>query len=152
MGFSGAQAQVSTHCFFKSHSSRAGLGCDRGQLGMRGTEGSTKETYVMEPTVIAEGMNAPQALDFSLYGLWLKADIVVKSVMGILIFASFWSWAIMIDKWFSMGRVRRKADKFENAFWSGKPLEELYRQLGSKARSSHGLGVWRSDEGVAPVL
>ena len=86
----------------------------------------------MDATVIAEGMNAPQALDFSLFGLWLKADLMVKSVMVILALGSFWSWAIMIDKYFTMGRVRRKADKFENVFWSGKPLEDLYRQLGQK--------------------
>ena len=86
----------------------------------------------MDATVIAEGMNAPQALDFSLFGLWLKADLMVKSVMVILLLGSFWSWAIMIDKYFTMGRVRRKADKFENVFWSGKPLEDLYRQLGQK--------------------
>jgi len=86
----------------------------------------------MDATVIAEGMNAPQNLDFSLYGLWLQADLMVKSVMVILALGSFWSWAIMIDKYFTMGRVRRKADKFENVFWSGKPLEDLYRQLGQK--------------------
>jgi len=86
----------------------------------------------MDATVIAEGMSAPQNLDFSLYGLWLQADLMVKSVMVILALGSFWSWAIMIDKYFTMGRVRRKADKFENVFWSGKPLEDLYRQLGQK--------------------
>ncbi len=86
----------------------------------------------MDATIIAEGMNAPQALDFSLYGLWLKADLVVKTVMVTLVLASFWSWAIMIDKWFTMGKVRRRADKFESVFWSGKSLDDLYRQLGQR--------------------
>ncbi len=86
----------------------------------------------MDATIIAEGMNAPQALDFSLWALFLKADVVVKSVMSMLLVASVWSWAIIIDKWLSIGRVQRKADKFENAFWSGRPLDELYRSLGQK--------------------
>ena len=87
----------------------------------------------MDATIIAEGMNAPQALDFSLWSLFLKADAAVKTVMVSLILASVWSWAIMIDKWLIVGRARRKADKFENTFWSGRPLDELYRSLGQKA-------------------
>ncbi len=87
----------------------------------------------MDATIIAEGMNAPQALDFSLWALFLKADVAVKTVIVSLMLASVWSWAIMIDKWLAVGRVRRKADRFENTFWSGRPLDELYRSLGQKA-------------------
>ncbi len=87
----------------------------------------------MDTSVIAEGMNAPAALDFSLWALFFKADMIIKSVIVILILASFWSWAIIIDKWFNIGRLSRKADRFEQMFWSGKPLEDIYRNLGSRA-------------------
>jgi len=86
----------------------------------------------MDTTVIAEGMNAPAALDFSIWALFLKADFVVKSVILILVIASFWSWSIIIDKWMTMSRMSRKADRFENTFWSGRPLEDLYRSLGTR--------------------
>lgn len=87
----------------------------------------------MDTSVIAEGMNAPAALDFSLWALFIKADMVIKSVIVILIAASFWSWAIIIDKWVNIGRSERKANRFEQMFWSGKPLEDVYRNLGSRA-------------------
>ncbi len=71
--------------------------------------------------------------DFSLWSLFLRADPVVKSVMGILIIASIWSWAVMIDKSLSFGRLKRKAVKFEAQFWSGKPLDDLFRKTRDKA-------------------
>jgi len=87
----------------------------------------------MDASVIAQGINAPQAVDFSLWALFLRADMAVKVVMSVLVLASVWSWAIMIDKWLAVGRARRKADRFEHTFWSGRPLDELYRTLGQKA-------------------
>jgi len=70
--------------------------------------------------------------DFSLWNLFLSADWVVKAVMGILVIASIWSWAIIIDKSMVFGRLKRKSAKFEDMFWSGKPLDELYRKIGDK--------------------
>jgi biopolymer transport protein TolQ len=71
--------------------------------------------------------------DFSLWSLFLRADPVVKSVMGILIIASVWSWAVMIDKSLAFGRLKRKAVRFEAQFWSGKPLDDLFRKTRDKA-------------------
>jgi biopolymer transport protein TolQ len=71
--------------------------------------------------------------DFSLWSLFLRADPVVKSVMGILIIASIWSWAVMIDKSLAFGRLKRKAVRFEAQFWSGKPLDDLFRKTRDKA-------------------
>jgi len=71
--------------------------------------------------------------DFSLWSLFLRADPVVKSVMGILIIASIWSWAVMIDKSLFFGRLKRKAVRFEAQFWSGKPLDDLFRKTRDKA-------------------
>jgi biopolymer transport protein TolQ len=70
--------------------------------------------------------------DFSLLGLFMNADIVVKLVIIGLGLASLWSWAIIIEKWLKVGSLSRKADKFEDLFWSGKSLDDLYKNLGHK--------------------
>src|SRR5258706_15942547 len=61
-------------------------------------------------------------------GLFLRADIVVKFVLALLILASFWSWVLIIDKWIAFGSLNRKAKRFEKNFWSGRSLDELYAQ------------------------
>jgi biopolymer transport protein TolQ len=68
-------------------------------------------------------------IDMSPWALFLKADIVVKSVMGVLLFASIWSWAIIFGKWSRLGSVRSAADRFEQTFWSGRSLDDVYAQL-----------------------
>ena len=70
--------------------------------------------------------------EFSLWSLFLRADPIVKSVMGILAISSVWSWAIVIDKSLVFGRLKRKSSRFEDMFWSGKPLDDLYRKVGDK--------------------
>jgi biopolymer transport protein TolQ len=54
-------------------------------------------------------------------------------VLLILVMASIWSWTVIFDKTFRFGRLRRKARAFERAFWSGAPLDDLYRRLGREA-------------------
>lgn len=71
--------------------------------------------------------------EFSLWSLFLRADPVVKTVMGMLVLASIWSWAVIIDKSMMVGRLKRKSHRFEEQFWSGKPLDELHRKMGDKA-------------------
>lgn len=61
--------------------------------------------------------------------LFLAAHIVVKAVMIGLVLASVWSWAIIIEKLFAFRRARIEADRFEQMFWSGQSLEELYANL-----------------------
>ena len=61
--------------------------------------------------------------------LFLQAHIVVQIVMVGLIVASIWSWAIIVEKLFTFRRARRDADSFEQMFWSGQSLEELYATL-----------------------
>ncbi len=61
--------------------------------------------------------------------LFLQAHIVVQLVMVGLLVASIWSWAIIVEKLFTFRRARREADKFEQLFWSGQSLEELYANL-----------------------
>jgi biopolymer transport protein TolQ len=61
--------------------------------------------------------------------LFMQAHIIVKVVMIGLLLASVWSWAIIIEKTFAFRRARLEADKFEQLFWSGQSLDELYASL-----------------------
>jgi biopolymer transport protein TolQ len=75
---------------------------------------------------------AAAGADLSLWGLFMQADIVVKLVMLMLIAASVWVWAIVYEKVTSIRRAQRAADAFEERFWSGGSLEELYDEEGEK--------------------
>ncbi|ADM08746.1 TolQ protein, inner membrane protein, tolerance to group A colicins [Parvularcula bermudensis HTCC2503] len=70
--------------------------------------------------------------DFSIWGLILQADIVVQFVMLVLAGMSVWSWTIMFDKSMTLGAIKSKAKKFEDQFWSGRPLDELGRKVKDK--------------------
>ena len=70
------------------------------------------------------------AQQLSVWGLFLNADIIVKLVIVALVFASFWSWAIIFEKWLRLRRLHRLADDFEDTFWSGGSLEDLYDRIG----------------------
>jgi biopolymer transport protein TolQ len=72
------------------------------------------------------------AHDLSLWGLFVQADWVVKLVMIGLLLASVWVWAIVFEKISSIRRANRQADAFEDSFWSGGSLEELYRREGER--------------------
>lgn len=73
------------------------------------------------------------AHDLSVWGLFLQADLIVKTIMLILVGASVWSWAIIIDKWMTFKTLDIRANKFEGSFWSGEALEKLYTRLQAKA-------------------
>ncbi|MEE2690646.1 MAG: protein TolQ [Pseudomonadota bacterium] len=83
-------------------------------------------------TDVAIAAGAGLGGEFSLWSLFWSAGLVVKVVMGILAVASIWSWAIIIDKSLLFGRLKTKSRRFEDQFWSGKPLDELARKLGDK--------------------
>jgi biopolymer transport protein TolQ len=70
--------------------------------------------------------------EFSLVSLFWSAGAVVKAVMAILAIASVWSWAVIIDKSLLFGRLKAKSHRFEDQFWSGRPLDELFRKMGDK--------------------
>ena len=76
------------------------------------------------------------ATDVSLIALFWQAHWVVKAVMMGLLACSVWVWAIAIDKIFLYSRTRRAMDRFEQAFWSGQSIEELYRSLSAKPTQS----------------
>lgn len=75
---------------------------------------------------------AAPAADVSLLGLFLQAGPVVKIVMIGLLLASVWTWAIIVDKLIAYSRMRGALNRFEQVFWSGQSLEELYRNLSDR--------------------
>jgi len=76
------------------------------------------------------------ASDFSFLSLFLQAHIVVKLVIIGLFVASVWCWAIIIEKYLLLLRAERQTNRFEQIFWSGQSLEDLYRNLAHKPTSS----------------
>lgn len=84
----------------------------------------------MNPADVLQKSLGPATHDgFSFMALFLQAHIVVQIVMVGLLLASVWSWAIIIEKLFAFRRARREAERFEQLFWSGQSLEELYAGL-----------------------
>jgi biopolymer transport protein TolQ len=77
--------------------------------------------------------------DLSIFTLFLQAHWIVKSVMIGLMACSIWVWAIAIDKLILYGRTSRAMDGFEQTFWSGQSLEELYRMV--SARPNHSMAA-----------
>ncbi|MFL4470470.1 protein TolQ [Tateyamaria armeniaca] len=78
----------------------------------------------------AETLALAHEVDFSMWGLFLRATITVKLVMIMLIVASFWAWGIIIQKLILYRRARAEAARFDRAFWSGEPLDGLFDQIG----------------------
>jgi biopolymer transport protein TolQ len=90
----------------------------------------------MEQTITAPAQAAPVA-DLSLWHLIMMASWPVFLVMIGLALASVWCWAIIFEKWVAFRRANAANDKFENAFWSGQSLEDLYH--GARAREPIGM-------------
>ncbi len=67
--------------------------------------------------------------DFSMLGLFLQADIVVKLVIIILIIASIYSWNVIVSKILRMRQLKKLEKEFEEIFWSGNSFEDLYETL-----------------------
>ena len=70
------------------------------------------------------------AADFSMWALFARATITVKLVMITLIIASFWAWSIIVQKTIQYRKARAEAAKFDQAFWSGAPLDGLFDEIG----------------------
>lgn len=97
----------------------------------------------------AETLALAQEIDFSMWALFARATFTVKIVMLMLIAASFWSWAIIIQKLIGYRAARREAAVFDQAFWSGEPLDALFEQIGAQPDGSSekvfaaGMTEWR---------
>jgi biopolymer transport protein TolQ len=78
-------------------------------------------------------------MELSLWNLFWNAHWVVQGVMVGLLICSIWVWAIAIDKFLLYRRTRQAMDRFEQTFWSGQSLEELYRSV--SARPTHSMAA-----------
>lgn len=81
---------------------------------------------------------ADPGAQLSVWTLFWQAGWVVKLVMIGLLGASIWTWAIIFDKIVTYGRMRSSLNRFEQTFWSGQSLEELYRTLADRKNSGMG--------------
>ena len=73
-------------------------------------------------------------LDFSVWALFLRADPVVKGVIILLLGASVWCWAIIFEKVLGLRRLNARSTEFEQSFWSGNSLDELYDRIANQPR------------------
>tara|TARA_B100001750_G_scaffold245329_1_gene264711 strand:+ start:576 stop:1364 length:789 start_codon:yes stop_codon:yes gene_type:complete len=93
---------------------------------MSGIIDATPVNRAVEAATVQGGQLAH---DLSAWSLFWSADIIVKLVMLMLIGASIWCWSIIFDKMKTMKQANRRAKKFEDAFWSGEPLDKLYERV-----------------------
>lgn len=91
----------------------------------------------VDPVAAADiaSVGANVSHDMSFVGMFLHAEPAVQCVMGLLMLASFWAWAIIFDKWLTFGSIRKKANKFESDFWAAEALDKFYDRI--KKRANH---------------
>ena len=85
----------------------------------------------METDITSQAVGFASNTDFSLVSLFLRADIIVKSVMIILVVFSIYSWAIIFDKIRLFRKINKSAEEFEEKFWKSKSAETFYNNLPS---------------------
>ena len=83
----------------------------------------------MEADITSQAVGLGSSIDFSLMSLFLRADFVVKSVIIILIAASIYSWAIIIEKFRMFKKINESTVEFEEKFWKSKSAESFYNNL-----------------------
>ncbi len=83
----------------------------------------------MEADITSHAVGLATSADFSILNLFLRADIIVKSVIIILIAASIYSWAIIIEKYRLFKKINLSTEEFETKFWKSKSAESFYNNL-----------------------
>ena len=86
----------------------------------------------MEADISTQAVGLASSADFSLMNLFLRADIIVKSVIIILISCSIYSWAIIINKFKLFKKINISTEEFEEKFWRSKSAETFYNSLPNK--------------------
>ncbi len=74
------------------------------------------------------------ATDYTMWALFARATLVVKLVMILLVLASVWCWAVIIDKFIQYRKARAEAAVFDRSFWSGEPLDGLFDAIGQNPK------------------
>ena len=86
----------------------------------------------MEADIAAKAVELGTNTDFSLFSLFFRADVIVKSVMIILVLCSIYSWAVIIDKFRLFKKITKSSLEFEEKFWNSKSAETFYNSLPNK--------------------
>jgi biopolymer transport protein TolQ len=91
-------------------------------------------------------------IDFSVWGLFLNADLIVQFVIVLLIGASIWCWSIIFNKYFLYKRIGQDADQFETSFWNTKSLDDFYERMITNVKDpmssvfASAMREWRSSQ------
>ena len=96
-------------------------------------------TAVDPVTAEALAGSSLSAHDFSMWGLFLQADWVVKGVMILLLLASFYCWAIIFEKYMTLKAAKARAKQFEQEFWASNALDKFHDKV--KKRANHPMAV-----------
>tara|TARA_Y100000590_G_scaffold3506_1_gene4636 strand:+ start:2052 stop:2726 length:675 start_codon:yes stop_codon:yes gene_type:complete len=83
----------------------------------------------MEAEITSQAVGLASNTDFSILSLFLRADIIVKSVIIILVASSVYSWAIIFDKILMFKKINKDSEEFEQRFWKSKSAESFYNSL-----------------------
>tara|TARA_B100000427_G_scaffold111521_1_gene92465 strand:- start:3003 stop:3686 length:684 start_codon:yes stop_codon:yes gene_type:complete len=83
----------------------------------------------MDADITTQAVGLASNTDFSIISLFLRADVIVKSVIVILIASSIYSWAIIFDKILLFRKINKESEEFEERFWKSKSAESFYNSL-----------------------
>ena len=83
----------------------------------------------MEADISSQAVGLASNTDFSLLSLFIRADIIVKSVIILLIVCSIYSWAVIIEKFRLFKKINISTEEFETKFWNSKSAESFYNNL-----------------------
>ena len=83
----------------------------------------------MEADITSQAVGLASSADFSILNLFLRADVIVKSVIIILIASSIYSWAVIIEKYRLFKKINKSSEEFENKFWKSRSAESFYNNL-----------------------
>ena len=83
----------------------------------------------MEADITSQAVGLASSADFSIINLFIRADVIVKSVIIILIASSIYSWALIIEKYRLFKKINKTSEEFENKFWKSRSAESFYNNL-----------------------
>ena len=85
----------------------------------------------MEADIASQSVGLASSADFSIGTLFMRADIIVKTVILLLVGASIYSWAIIFNKYKLFKKIEKSTEEFEEKFWKSKSAESFYNNLPS---------------------
>ncbi|WP_099046897.1 protein TolQ [Acetobacter ascendens] len=116
-----------------------------------------RQEVLLDRAVDAANLGVSAAGDLSVWALFMHASLVVKIVMLGLLVCSVMVWAIILDKFVTLRRINREATGFEDRFWSGGSLDDLYESDGAKPTNpmsavfGAAMGEWRRSARIPGV-